>query len=321
MRQLLTRSIVLAAVIGAIAAAAAAFAENVDPGNTLVGEQFAWGENVGWINAEPANNGTPLTQGVTVSGLGVTGFMYGENIGWINMSCLNNGTCAGTGNYGVKNNGLGTLTGYAWGENVGWISFSCTNNATCGATGDYGVRIDPLTGLWSGFAWGENIGWIKFDHSSAANRIKTFDEDTIPQATDNCKFDANDAQLNTDAVQPPGFPGADVFGDVCDADDDGDGCTDAQEAGGNPQAGGLRNPIFVWDFYDVSSPPDRLVDLQDTLLILDHFGHTTNDAVDNRLDREAGVTTYATKESTGIALIDLQDALLSLDSFGHSCLN
>ena len=268
MRHIVARSIVLAALSGAVVAAAAAFAENVDPGNTAIGEQYAWGENVGWINAEPAPpNGqgtpTPLEQGVTVSGLGVTGFMYGENIGWINLSCKNNDgpppndICNDTANYGITNDGLGNLAGYAWGENVGWISFSCTNAvpqpAKCTGAGNYGVHIDPLTGAWSGHAYGENIGWIKFDHSQPTNRIKTFDQDAIAQANDNCRFDANDLQTNTDAGNGSGglagFLGADVFGDVCDADDDGDGCTDAQEGGStNPQFGGSRNPLFVWDF-------------------------------------------------------------------------
>lgn len=32
-----------------------AFAENMDPGNN--GFQYAWGENVGWLNLEPGGDG------------------------------------------------------------------------------------------------------------------------------------------------------------------------------------------------------------------------------------------------------------------------
>ena len=115
----------------------AASAGNIDPDKD--GSQYAYGENVGWINFEPSQGG-----GVTVTDSAVTGKAWGENIGWINLS-------PATG--GVANDGVGNLSGYAWGENVGWINFSPT-----GA----GVKIDPATGVFSGKAWGENIGWINF---------------------------------------------------------------------------------------------------------------------------------------------------------------
>ncbi len=242
MPRTLSRSIVLAAVIAAVAAAAAAFAENVDPSGS--GAQYAWGENVGWISAEPAVSSVPLAQGVTVSGAGVTGFMYGENIGWINMNCANYGTCGSSGNYGVTNDGLGILGGYAWGENVGWISFSCNNNpGTCGTTGAYGVHISPATGEWTGDAWGENIGWINFDHAQTGARVVTDDGDAIAGASDNCPFDANADQTNTDAGNRPS---SDLFGDVCDVDDDGDTCTDAVEIANQ----GIKEPDNPLDYKD-----------------------------------------------------------------------
>jgi hypothetical protein len=114
-----------------------ALAENIDPDND--GSQYAWGENVGWINLEPSQGG-----GITVTDSVVTGKAWGENVGWINLS-------PATG--GVANDGEGNLSGYAWGENVGWINFNPT-----GAR----VTIDPATGAFSGKAWGENIGWINF---------------------------------------------------------------------------------------------------------------------------------------------------------------
>src|SRR4030042_756352 len=55
-----------------------AFAENIDPDND--GSQYAWGENVGWINFEPSQG-----PGVTVSDTAISGYAWGENIGWINF--------------------------------------------------------------------------------------------------------------------------------------------------------------------------------------------------------------------------------------------
>lgn len=133
-----------------------AAAENIDPGGN--GLRYAWGENVGWLNAEPSGNGGP---GVQVSDFELTGSMWGENVGWISLSCTNRSTC-GTASYGVVNNGHGVLSGYAWSENTGWINFG---------PADAGVVIDPGTGDFSGRAWGENVGWITFA-STGVNPFK-----------------------------------------------------------------------------------------------------------------------------------------------------
>jgi hypothetical protein len=136
--------------------AAVSFAENIDPAND--GSQYAYGENVGWLNAEPLG---PGAWGVQVDDFELTGWMWGENVGWISLSCQNTLTC-GAIEYGVSNDGSGVLSGLAWAENVGWINFS---SATAGVT------IDPATGDFSGRAWGEDIGWITFA-SSGANPYK-----------------------------------------------------------------------------------------------------------------------------------------------------
>jgi hypothetical protein len=154
---LLLAGLALLVGVGALVA----WAENIDPFNS--GDQYTWGENVGWLNAEPGGDGGP---GVQVTETQLTGYMWGENIGWVSMSCQNTGNCAGpAGNWRVTNDGAGHLAGYAWAENVGWISFSCQNTASCG-TVDYGVQIDPLTGVFSGYAWGDNIGWVSFSDDS-----------------------------------------------------------------------------------------------------------------------------------------------------------
>jgi hypothetical protein len=125
-------------------------AENIDPYND--DSQYAYGENIGWMNFEPDTG-----DGVQVECDMLTGFVWAENIGWISMSCENTGSC-GTVDYGVTNDGWGNLAGFAWAENVGWISFSCDNTTSCGMV-DYGVTIDA-DGNFDGWAYGENIGWI-----------------------------------------------------------------------------------------------------------------------------------------------------------------
>jgi len=123
-------------------------AGNIDPHGD--GSQYAYGENVGWLNFEPSEG-----LGVQVSVNRVEGFVWGENIGWINLSPSTYG--------GVVNDGHGNLTGFAWGENVGWINFD--PQVPGGAT-DYGVTVDD-EGYFDGWAYGENIGWIHFDKAKA----------------------------------------------------------------------------------------------------------------------------------------------------------
>jgi len=182
-----------------------ALAENIDPNND--GSQFAWGENTGWMNAEPGGNGGP---GVFVENDGLTGYLWSENTGWVSLSCLNTGSC-GTSDFGVTNDGNGTLAGYAWSENAGWISFSCTNDADNCATKNYGVTIDPNTGEFSGFAWGENVGWISF-RSTGAVAFGVTTELTVltpAQATQNA-VDELDGIVQSN----PGTPTADAAQDV-----------------------------------------------------------------------------------------------------------
>ncbi len=141
--------------------ACSGFAENIDLYDD--GNQYAWGENVGWLNFEPSQG-----QGVHVSDANLSGYVWAENIGWINLSPASYG--------GIVNDGSGNLSGYAWGENVGWISFSCDNTTSCGSV-DYGVTIDT-DGAFDGYAWAENIGWVNFgivDNYVVACKV-TFDD-------------------------------------------------------------------------------------------------------------------------------------------------
>ena len=133
-----------------ILCSASLYAENIDPNND--DSQYAYGENVGWVNFEP--NVAAPNVGATVSDEKLTGFIWAENIGWINLDPNDDDP-----NTGVSNDGSRQLSGFAWGENVGWLNFD--PNVPADAN-DYGVTIDS-DGHFSGYAWGENIGWINFN--------------------------------------------------------------------------------------------------------------------------------------------------------------
>ena len=119
------RPVAVAALALCLASATVVSAENTDPAND--GSQYAWGENVGWLNAEPSGDGGP---GVQVGDSELSGFMWGENIGWVSLSCVNTDSCA-TIDYGVVNDGKGNLSGFAWAENVGWINFRTSSGSDC----------------------------------------------------------------------------------------------------------------------------------------------------------------------------------------------
>ncbi len=136
-------------------------AENIDPNDD--DSQFAYGENIGWVNFEP--NLAEPNVGANVTDDYLTGFVWAENIGWINLDPND-----ADPNTGIKNDGTGLLTGLAWGENVGWINFSPT---VAGDPNRYGVTISG-NGTFDGWAYGENIGWIHFQATAPVSyRVRT----------------------------------------------------------------------------------------------------------------------------------------------------
>jgi hypothetical protein len=176
------RAAVLAILVAVAAMALPVLAgDTIDPDND--GSQYAWAENVGWLNAEPSGDGGP---GMRVLESRVEGWLWSENVGWISLSCHNTGSCS-TVAFEVLHDGSGGLTGYGWSENAGWISFSCENTGSC-ATVDYGVTVDPASGELAGFAWSENLGWVSFSCENTGScatvefRVKTevpFPEDVL----------------------------------------------------------------------------------------------------------------------------------------------
>ncbi len=120
--------------------------DNIDPNSD--GSQYAWGENIGWLNFDTRDGN------VVVADANLTGYVWTENIGWINL-----GPNYADPNVGIKNDGTGLLSGYAWAENVGWINFY---PQVPGDSNHYGVTVDT-EGKFAGMAWGENIGWINLN--------------------------------------------------------------------------------------------------------------------------------------------------------------
>jgi len=104
---------------------------------TIEGDQYAWGENVGWVNF-----GTEQGE-VTVTDNALTGYAWDAIYGWINLA---------PEKAGVFNDGAGNLSGQAWSQNAGWIDFA-------------GVTIDTTSGRFSGLAEGDIYGRLNFDCS------------------------------------------------------------------------------------------------------------------------------------------------------------
>ena len=86
-------------------------AKTIDPTND--DSQYAYTENVGWLDAEP--NGDSGS-GVQVDDAGLSGFLWAENVGWINFAPTSGGV-----NIDPQ---TGEFSGTAWGENIGWITFA-----------------------------------------------------------------------------------------------------------------------------------------------------------------------------------------------------
>ncbi len=151
---------------------------------------MAWGENIGWLNAE--HQYQPLVVRFDAVQGWLTGYLWGENIGWIKMGSSNGGPYANAvpDRWGVNLSMDGTLSGYAWGENIGWINF---DHPHCDA------EIDFSTGLFSGHAWCENVGWIKWGDLGNGIGIRTIAFQTQMQGTPNWWLEKHDIHESYDA--------------------------------------------------------------------------------------------------------------------------
>lgn len=87
--------------------------------NGTIQNQYAWGENTGWVNFLPDNGN------ITITDSGITGYAWDARHGWINMNPTNGG---------VDNDGEGNLSGSAWSLGGGWIDF---DNVSINSSGKF----------------------------------------------------------------------------------------------------------------------------------------------------------------------------------------
>jgi imidazolonepropionase-like amidohydrolase len=126
----------------------------------------------------------------------------------------------------------------------------------------------------------------------------------------------SDADLSSDSAEVA------IGTDPLDVDTDDDGCADGEEARPTHVSGGQRDPLYFWDFYDVNA--NKVIDLQDAIVVLQHFGHGYNggayvDGTDNLLDRTAPIPAMPWLAQEANNGLDLGDALAVLKSFGDNC--
>ncbi len=150
--------------------------------------KWAWGENTGYINFNPADGN------VDVTSTQMTGHVWSDNYGWINLQPATSGVTV-TDTYDGTNCS-GVLGGYAWGQSTGWINF-------------VGGTIDNL-GIFSGTITGDQVDDISLNGTSH------FVETTWRPCADD-----TDGDLVPDAVE--NFDGTSPTDPALYIDNDGDG--------------------------------------------------------------------------------------------------
>ena len=199
---------------------------------------------------------------------------------------------------------------------------------TFSAGGDSGSLIVSQTGnrpvallfaAGSGRTFGSPIGRIldRFDVTiDASQSIEPSTVTPTPTSTRTATPSPTQTRTATATSTPTSTPTNTPVPDT-----DGDGCSDTRELGEIPAAGGDRDPLDPWDFYDVTG--DRAIDLNDAVAILNAFGAAPQSpGYVASYDRFAPdpQKPYRTAAATGSHVgIDLADAVLNLQSFGHNC--
>jgi hypothetical protein len=210
---------------------------SVDAQSTInATNKYAYGANIGWVNALG-----DTTNGVVIGEYVCSGFAYAANVGWINFGsgAAANGIYYANNSatdFGVNQDGTGRLRGYAYGANIGWINFEDTGNPT----------VDLITGKLSGFAYSANCGWINFADFPPVNVLVFTDHirrglstagDGIPDAW---------KLLNFGSLANPLA--------AANADPDGDGKTNLQEYKDGTNPNNPNSALAILPPYPNSGP-------------------------------------------------------------------
>ncbi len=114
-------------------------------------------------------------------------------------------------------------------------------------------------------------------NAAAAGAFCDRDDDGVLDSADNCPAVANASQVNTDATNPAANrPGADMFGDACDADIDGDGYTNAVEIGLG------KDPLTYCAKMRADVDGDHAISILDISQVAMSFGQTVPPAPERR---------------------------------------
>jgi hypothetical protein len=233
-----------------------------------VDDKYAYGANVGWINARG-----DITNGAVIGEFMCSGNLYGANIGWIHLGSGSptNGVRYGNASaddYGVNNDGLGNLSGYAYGANIGWVNFE-TNFGK--------PKVNLLTGDLDGYAWGANVGWISLSNAQAFVQTDTLgsgpdtDGDGIPDQWELSQVSSLTTLTAT-------------------ADYDHDGISDKGEYASDTRANDINSHMEIVD-YDQTAGTNV------------YLAWSSEPTRFYRLDRSSGVTNGAPWSDTSLGLI------------------
>ena len=139
---------------------------------------------------------------------------------------------------------------------------------------------------------------------------------------DPCDADEDDDGL-TDAEELDGIASpkpalGTLYADPFDDDSDKDGCIDGGELGSDEMLGGLRDPLDPWDYYDVygsgqSLTLDGVIDLPNDILgVIQHFAPQGQPPYDARFDRSPQIGPHHWNRGAPDGVIDLPNDILGV---------
>ena len=216
-----------------------------------------------------------------------------------------------------------------------WSVFGSSGNASSSTSYDLGstsgqsppigesasTSYDVCAGFWCG------AGIPAAPATPAATQTPTETPTDTPTAT---------------PKNPNGDTDGDTIPNAVDEDDDNDGCSDIQEAGGNEVIGGLRDPHYYWDFTDqwIGGSKDGGVTIGDIGAVVARFGATRDppptkeEAFAEALTPPSDLSTYHASADRGPGLVPNGEAWQPLPpdgsitigdigavvaQFGHTC--